>query len=302
MTRASFVPGFQDDDQRRFWDDDDDDVVRAAIYDEDGRCEACGAEADHHLGCPDDPDPDYEAEAELHRSPRRVRWLRHTGRRCKPRPSRLRFLAWPWRVLVWGLAGASDPWARRNVPLGREYADVFGAPEPDGSDAFPPDGCTCDPPSHSGHYSYCPLAALLVDGCCIRCQRLDPEDPCQGCYCHEDYPDVPAPGAGAGKAANPPGAGHPVIRTVPVDGVHLPLDGTAYNHDPPRPAPGGSPTDAGPAPALFSGGHGPGQPLTVWDYQPAPLGFWKPRPDDTVIEAPPRICAGRAAAVLAGAW
>jgi len=31
--------------------------------DDDGRCVSCGAEVDHHLGCPDDPDPDYEAEA-----------------------------------------------------------------------------------------------------------------------------------------------------------------------------------------------------------------------------------------------
>ena len=28
-------------------------------------CRSCGAEVDHYLGCPDDPDPDYEAEAEL---------------------------------------------------------------------------------------------------------------------------------------------------------------------------------------------------------------------------------------------
>ena len=29
------------------------------------RCLSCGAEVDHYLGCPDDPDPDYAAEAEL---------------------------------------------------------------------------------------------------------------------------------------------------------------------------------------------------------------------------------------------
>jgi len=31
--------------------------------DPDERCISCGAEMDHYLGCPDDPDPDYEAEA-----------------------------------------------------------------------------------------------------------------------------------------------------------------------------------------------------------------------------------------------
>ena len=30
----------------------------------DDRCVSCRAEVDHYLGCPDDPDPDYEAEAE----------------------------------------------------------------------------------------------------------------------------------------------------------------------------------------------------------------------------------------------
>lgn len=30
--------------------------------------------------------------------------------------------------------------------------------------------------------------ASVVDGCCIRCQRLDPAQPCKGCYCHEDVP------------------------------------------------------------------------------------------------------------------
>ena len=25
-------------------------------------CVSCGAEVDHYLGCPDDPNPDYEAE------------------------------------------------------------------------------------------------------------------------------------------------------------------------------------------------------------------------------------------------
>jgi hypothetical protein len=25
------------------------------------------------------------------------------------------------------------------------------------------DGCTCDPPSHSGHYSYCPHGKALID-------------------------------------------------------------------------------------------------------------------------------------------
>lgn len=24
--------------------------------------------------------------------------------------------------------------------------------------------------------------------CCIRCERLNPGDPCPGCYCHEDWP------------------------------------------------------------------------------------------------------------------
>ncbi len=24
--------------------------------------------------------------------------------------------------------------------------------------------------------------------CCPRCERTDPREPCQGCYCHEDYP------------------------------------------------------------------------------------------------------------------
>ena len=33
--------------------------------DEDERCVSCGADIDHYLGCPDDPDPDYEAEARL---------------------------------------------------------------------------------------------------------------------------------------------------------------------------------------------------------------------------------------------
>lgn len=27
-------------------------------------CISCGAEIDHYLGCPDDPNPDYEAEQE----------------------------------------------------------------------------------------------------------------------------------------------------------------------------------------------------------------------------------------------
>jgi hypothetical protein len=27
---------------------------------------------------------------------------------------------------------------------------------------FPPAGCVCKPPSHSGHYSYCPLNPLGV--------------------------------------------------------------------------------------------------------------------------------------------
>jgi hypothetical protein len=33
-------------------------------YDDD-RCVSCGAEVDHYLGCPDDPNPDYEAESEI---------------------------------------------------------------------------------------------------------------------------------------------------------------------------------------------------------------------------------------------
>jgi hypothetical protein len=37
-------------------------------YGEDWRCFSCGAEVDHYLGCPDDPNPDYEAEAELQRA------------------------------------------------------------------------------------------------------------------------------------------------------------------------------------------------------------------------------------------
>jgi hypothetical protein len=36
---------------------------------DDDRCVSCGAEIDHHLGCPDDPDPDYEAEAQLGGTP-----------------------------------------------------------------------------------------------------------------------------------------------------------------------------------------------------------------------------------------
>ena len=34
----------------------------------DENCMSCGAEFDHYLGCPDDPNPDYEAEAAV-RSP-----------------------------------------------------------------------------------------------------------------------------------------------------------------------------------------------------------------------------------------
>jgi hypothetical protein len=30
--------------------------------------------------------------------------------------------------------------------------------------------------------------ASVIDGCCIRCQRLDMSEPCKGCYCHEEYP------------------------------------------------------------------------------------------------------------------
>ncbi len=38
------------------WPDDEPD---------DDFCPSCGAGVDHHLGCPDDPDPDYEAEQEI---------------------------------------------------------------------------------------------------------------------------------------------------------------------------------------------------------------------------------------------
>jgi hypothetical protein len=31
------------------------------------RCVSCGSEADHYIGCPDDPHPDYEAEQEARR-------------------------------------------------------------------------------------------------------------------------------------------------------------------------------------------------------------------------------------------
>lgn len=31
---------------------------------DDDRCVNCGSVVDHYLGCPDDPNPDYEAEAE----------------------------------------------------------------------------------------------------------------------------------------------------------------------------------------------------------------------------------------------
>jgi hypothetical protein len=41
--------------------------VSAGLHDldsDDQRCLSCGAEVDHYLGCADDPNPDYEAEAE----------------------------------------------------------------------------------------------------------------------------------------------------------------------------------------------------------------------------------------------
>lgn len=41
------------------WPDDDE-------RDEDDRCLHCGAEVDHYLGCPEDPDPDYEAEVAIY--------------------------------------------------------------------------------------------------------------------------------------------------------------------------------------------------------------------------------------------
>jgi hypothetical protein len=34
-------------------------------FTDDKRCISCGADVDHYLGCPDDPNPDYEAEAAL---------------------------------------------------------------------------------------------------------------------------------------------------------------------------------------------------------------------------------------------
>ena len=43
------------------WDYPDDNLGD----DPDERCLSCGARVDHYLGCPDDPDPDYEAEAAL---------------------------------------------------------------------------------------------------------------------------------------------------------------------------------------------------------------------------------------------
>jgi hypothetical protein len=33
----------------------------------DDRCPGCGADIDHYVGCPDDPDPGYEAEADYER-------------------------------------------------------------------------------------------------------------------------------------------------------------------------------------------------------------------------------------------
>lgn len=36
-------------------------------YDGDDRCLSCGAEIDHYLGCPEDPSPDYEANAQAQR-------------------------------------------------------------------------------------------------------------------------------------------------------------------------------------------------------------------------------------------
>jgi hypothetical protein len=36
--------------------------ILLADDDPDERCISCGAEVDHYLGCPDDPNPDYEAE------------------------------------------------------------------------------------------------------------------------------------------------------------------------------------------------------------------------------------------------
>ena len=38
------------------WPDDSDDPWDWCLH--------CGAEVDHYLGCPDDPDPDFEAEEE----------------------------------------------------------------------------------------------------------------------------------------------------------------------------------------------------------------------------------------------
>jgi len=41
--------------------------LTSAEADPDDRCISCGAEVDHYLGCPDDPSPDYQAEAEMRR-------------------------------------------------------------------------------------------------------------------------------------------------------------------------------------------------------------------------------------------
>ena len=44
------------------------DYPRIEAYEpDDDRCISCGAVVDHHLGCPDDPNPDWEAETELAR-------------------------------------------------------------------------------------------------------------------------------------------------------------------------------------------------------------------------------------------
>lgn len=60
LTPSADVPACRDEDPA--WA-----ASLAACYDPPDyqRCVSCGAEIDHHLGCPDDPDPDYEAEAEL---------------------------------------------------------------------------------------------------------------------------------------------------------------------------------------------------------------------------------------------
>jgi hypothetical protein len=73
-------PGHQSRRQRRqaaddadFWgpyQDTTGELLAHDAYDDEDyndSCISCGALVDHYLGCPDDPHPDYEAEAELQR-------------------------------------------------------------------------------------------------------------------------------------------------------------------------------------------------------------------------------------------